>query len=91
VHEVVLPVYEHDTDAFMSPPEHVLTVSVVGERAFLSVRKYEETPKVTTTREIVSEAVSAEALLNALVMQMGVEWVQGLLRVIENDGSGAQS
>lgn len=85
VQDVCLPVYEdspdHATgDCLYSPPSRVVSVSVVGDRAFLSVRKYEENNTTTTTTEIVSESVSAEALLNALVIQMGVEYVQGLPR-----------
>lgn len=85
VQDVYLPVYEDapdhpDGESLFAPPSRVLAVSVVGERAFVSVRKYEEDSRTTTTTEIVAEAVSAEALFHALAMQMGVEWVQGIWR-----------
>lgn len=84
VQDVYLPVYE-DPDGpgdqvMYAPPSRVLAVSVVAERCFLSVRKYEEDNKTTTTTSIHDEVVSAEALLNALVLQMGVEFIQGVLR-----------
>lgn len=85
VQDVYLPVYEGNPghpegESLFAPPSRVLSVSVVGERAFLSVRKYEETHDTTTTTSIVSEAVSAEALLHALLMQMGIEYIQGVWR-----------
>ena len=84
VHRVQLPVFE-DPDGpgpedVLCPPSRVLDVTVVAERVFLTVSKYTEDARTTKTEEIISESVSAEALLLALVHQMGDEYVQGLLR-----------
>lgn len=86
VQDVLLPLYE-DTepgdprgDALFAPPGKVLSVKVVAERVFLAFCKYEEGHDMTKTTHMQAESCSAEALLNALVMQMGVEYVQGLLR-----------
>jgi hypothetical protein len=90
VQEVVIPVYEDNPggdDVIYAPPGRVLTVSVVAERVFLAFCKYEEDNKTRTTTEIAAESLSAEALLNALIMQMGVEWVQGILRTVERGSS----
>ena len=86
VHRVQLPVFEDPggpgEEQVFCPPSRVLDVSVVAERVFLTFSKYTEDSKTTKTEEIVSESVSAEALLLALVHQMGVEYVQGLLRQV---------
>lgn len=86
VQDVQLPLYE-DTepgdprgDAIFSPPGKVLSVKVIGERVFLAFCKYEEDHNTVKTTHMQQESLSAEALLNALVMQLGVEYVQGLLR-----------
>ena len=88
VQDVVLPVYEDPDgpgDSVMyAPPSRVLTVKVVGERVFIAIRKYEETNDTTTMTTLHEEMLSAEALLNALVIQMGIEHVQGLLRRTES-------
>jgi hypothetical protein len=84
VHRVTLPIYEHDTETVCAPPRRVVMVDVVAERVFLTVADYTEDSTTTTTKAVTSEAVSAEALLLALISQMGVEYVQGLLRRVES-------
>lgn len=48
------------------PPDRVLTLSVVGDTAFLAIEKYAEGSGTTKTKEIVDISVSMPSLREAL-------------------------
>lgn len=50
------------------PPERVLTVSVVGDTAFLSIEKYTEGGDTTKTKKTADISVSLASLRDALVL-----------------------
>jgi hypothetical protein len=76
---VALPCFEGragQEDAILAPPGEILQVCIVGPHAFLDLCKYDEGNPATTTTVTSHVHVDADSLLNALVMQMGVERVR---------------
>jgi len=69
------------------PPARVLTVSVVGDTAFLAVEDYTEGGGSTTTKEVAQISVSLPSLRDALEL-LGEDRRREDLRPMDPPGNG---
>lgn len=79
IHYVALAAFDGNGN-ITAPPERVLHVCVVNDRAFLSVCEYEEDGKTSTTTETAEVIVDTVALLAALVSQLDPNVAEAALR-----------